>query len=88
MRGEFNELSAPPVLMICKLIQASTPRPIPPELTETCEQLQPALSGAVQLPSVSETVSSLQQGELPPLPLPVLENLEPLGGQPPEEGPR
>ncbi|QGK70349.1 MCE family protein [Allosaccharopolyspora coralli] len=88
VRGEFNELSAPPVLMVCKLIQASTPRPIPPELTETCEELEPVLSGAVPLPSVNETVSSLQQGELPPLPLPVLENLGSLDGAPAEDGPR
>lgn len=89
VRAEINELSAPPVLMVCKLLDASVPRPIPPVLAETCKELEPVLSGAVELPSVNETLQSLQQGELPPLPLPVLDNLGPLDNAlAPEDGPR
>ena len=82
VRGAMNELSFPPVLMVCKLIQHGTPRPVPPELTDTCGRLAPYLDGRLKLPSVNEALDHLQRGQLPPLPLPVAQQLQQGDGLP------
>ncbi|MEV0703134.1 MCE family protein [Saccharopolyspora sp. NPDC050389] len=69
VRGHLNELTHPPVLMVCKLIQHSMPEPVPQGLKDACDKLAPYLDGKLQLPSIGETMHHLQQGELPPLPL-------------------
>ncbi|MCI2418054.1 MCE family protein [Saccharopolyspora sp. K220] len=71
VRGHLNELTHPPVLMVCKLLQHSAPEPLPAELKDACAKLAPVLDGTLRLPSIGETVHHLQQGELPPLPLPL-----------------
>ncbi|WP_420810147.1 MCE family protein [Halopolyspora algeriensis] len=73
VRVHINELTHPPVLMVCKLLEYSTPKPVPEQVDKACDKLQPVLDGTLKLPSVGETLHHLQQGELPPLPLPVLE---------------
>ncbi|MGP4019603.1 MCE family protein [Saccharopolyspora sp. 5N708] len=73
VRGHLNELTHPPVLMVCKLIQHSTPEPLPVALKEACDRLAPVLDGTLPLPSVGEAMHHLQQGELPPLPLPLVD---------------
>lgn len=73
VRGHLNELTHPPVLMVCKLLQQSLPEPIPQDLRAACDKLAPVLDGALQLPSIGETMHHLQQGELPPLPLPLVD---------------
>jgi phospholipid/cholesterol/gamma-HCH transport system substrate-binding protein len=73
VRADLNELTNPPILMVCKLIEQGTPKAIPATLTGICKKLAPVLDGTLKLPSVAETLSSLQQGKLPPLPVPLLE---------------
>ncbi|GAA4614899.1 MCE family protein [Saccharopolyspora hordei] len=69
VRGHFNELTQSPILMICKLVQNTTPEPLPGEIKKACDELAPLLDDALQLPSVGEALHHVQQGELPPLPL-------------------
>jgi ABC-type transporter Mla subunit MlaD len=73
VRADLNELTSPPILTVCKLIEQGTPKAVPATLTDICKKLAPVLDGTLKLPSVAETLSSLQQGKLPPLPVPLLE---------------
>jgi virulence factor Mce-like protein len=84
VRGDFQELSYAPVLMVCKLIEHGAPKPIPAALTQTCNQLAPVLDGALKLPSVNQTIGDIEEGQLPPLPLPLL-NAEKAAAAPPAE---
>jgi virulence factor Mce-like protein len=70
-RGNINELTQPPIVLICNLVRQGTPAQLPPTLSDTCDKLAPVVQGLVPLPSPAEVVSSLQQGKLPPLPLPL-----------------
>ncbi len=76
VRGNLNELTHPPVLMVCRLLAAGTPQKVPDTLTRTCKELAPVLDGAVDLPSVSQVLHSMGKGELPPLPLPLIEAMQ------------
>jgi phospholipid/cholesterol/gamma-HCH transport system substrate-binding protein len=79
-RANLNELTHPPVLMVCQLIKNAMPTQVPDTLKNICGQLAPILDGTLKLPSIGEVLSSLQQGKLPPLPLPLAEVLIPSGG--------
>lgn len=69
VRGAINELTYPPVLLLCRVIQAGTPKQLPKILGDACAQLAPLLDGVLKLPSPAEILASLQQGRLPKLPL-------------------
>ncbi len=73
VRADLNEFTHPPILMVCRLIEQGTPKSVPQTLTDICKKLQPVLDGTLKLPTVAETLQSLQQGKLPPLPVPLLE---------------
>lgn len=68
-RSNLEELRAPPILLVCELLRRSTPAQLPPNLAQTCRELEPELSGAVPLPSAAEVISALETGRPPPLPL-------------------
>ncbi|WP_216216290.1 MCE family protein [Amycolatopsis aidingensis] len=72
-RANLNELTSPPILMVCQLLAQSAPEGVPALLTDTCARLAPILDGTLKLPSVAETVAAIERGELPPLPLPLLD---------------
>jgi virulence factor Mce-like protein len=80
VRDNLNEITHPPILTVCRLISASTPKQVPDVLGNICKQLAPVLDGTLPLPTVSQTLASIQQGELPPLPLPLLGVLTQLSG--------
>lgn len=69
VRGHLNELTHPPALMLCKLLQHSVPEPIPDALRPVCDKAAPYIDGKLDLPSIGESLHYLQQGELPPLPM-------------------
>ncbi|HEX4703901.1 MAG TPA: MCE family protein [Pseudonocardiaceae bacterium] len=71
VRGDLNELTYPPVEMVCRLLRASTPAQVPAFLSSACGQLAPLLDGTLKLPSIAQALGDLQSGKLPPLPLPV-----------------
>lgn len=68
-RADINELAQPAIIGVCKLLQTEKPPNVPQNLTNTCNQLQSVVDGVAPLPSVAQTLSSLQEGTLPPLPL-------------------
>ncbi|MGM1059118.1 MCE family protein [Saccharothrix sp. Mg75] len=69
-RADINELSQPPIVLVCKLVQGVEPGRVPGALSQACAQLEPVLSGAVPLNDPGKIVSDLGQGKLP-LPLPL-----------------
>jgi virulence factor Mce-like protein len=71
VRGDLNELSFPPIEMVCRLLQAGTPQGTPQFLNQACGKLAPVLDGTLKLPSVAQTLEALQEGKIPPLPLPI-----------------
>ncbi|AHH96792.1 MCE family protein [Kutzneria viridogrisea] len=71
VRGNINELTYPPTMMLCQLLQRSTPTQLPQVLGDLCKQLAPLLDGTLHLPSAADILAALQQGKLPPLPLPI-----------------
>jgi virulence factor Mce-like protein len=70
-RANLNELANPPIVEVCHLLQQVTPVNLPTVLSDACNQIAPVLSGALPLPSAAQVLTSLQQGKLPPLPLPL-----------------
>jgi phospholipid/cholesterol/gamma-HCH transport system substrate-binding protein len=80
IRGNLNELTYPPVLMLCRTIEAGTPKKLPATLTDLCKQLAPFIDGTLELPSAAEAVAALEQGRLPPLPIPLVGLAGPFSG--------
>ncbi|MEV6875065.1 MCE family protein [Amycolatopsis sp. NPDC051128] len=80
VRDNLNELTHPPILTVCRLISSFTPKEVPDALGDICKQLAPVLDGALKLPSISQVLNSLQTGQLPPLPLPLVDVMEQLSG--------
>jgi phospholipid/cholesterol/gamma-HCH transport system substrate-binding protein len=80
VRDNLNELTNPPILTVCRLISAGTPKEVPDTLGNICKQLAPVLDGALKLPTIPQVLNSLQNGTLPPLPLPLVDVMEQLAG--------
>ena len=70
-RADLNELTNPPIVEVCKLLQQLTPSSLPATLSTACSSLSPVLSGLVKLPTAGQVVEGLQSGQLPTLPLPI-----------------
>lgn len=68
-RANLNELSKPPILMICDFLKQA-PDQAGEALSDMCEQLAPA---GENLPTVGEVIESLHSGQRPELPLPLVE---------------
>jgi virulence factor Mce-like protein len=73
IRGNLNELTYPPVLMLCRTLAAATPAEVPKTISDLCTQLAPYLDGTLGLPSVAEALGALSSGQLPPLPIPLVD---------------
>lgn len=71
-RADINELTQPPITMVCNLIKQTTPKNVPQILSDACGQLAGVLEKALPLPSAAQVIEALQQGKLPPLPVPLL----------------
>lgn len=67
-RVNLNELTQPPLVMICNLLKQV---PVVDVLGNACKSIAGVLDGLVPLPSVAQVVQALEQGRLPPLPLPI-----------------
>jgi hypothetical protein len=81
IRGNINELTYPPVLLVCRTLAAATPAQVPKTLSDLCKQLAPLIDGTLKLPSPAEVLAAVSAGKLPPLPLPITELIAPsLGG--------
>jgi len=73
IRGNLNELTYPPVLMLCRTVAAATPTQLPKTLSDLCAQLAPYLDGTLGLPTAAEALAAISAGELPPLPVPLVD---------------
>lgn len=71
-RADLNDLTNPPIVMICRLLKQTTPAQIPPILSDACSKLAPILQGALPLPSVAQVINGLQSGAMPSLPMPLV----------------
>jgi virulence factor Mce-like protein len=70
-RADLNELTQPLIVTVCGLVRQGTPAQLPQVLANTCDKLAPVVQGLVPLPSPAQAILALQQGKLPPLPLPL-----------------
>lgn len=75
VRGNFTEFALSPTLLLCALIQRGTPTAVPASVTAACGKLAPVLDGTLPLPSVEQLLGAAQQGQPPPLPLPLVDAL-------------
>jgi virulence factor Mce-like protein len=73
IRGNLNELTYPPVLMLCRTLAAATPAQLPKTLSDLCARLAPYLDGTLNLPTAAEALAALSSGQLPPLPIPLVD---------------
>jgi phospholipid/cholesterol/gamma-HCH transport system substrate-binding protein len=64
-RADLNDLTQPPIVMVCRLLKQTTPANIPSILADACGKLAPVLQGAVPLPSVAQVINGLQSGNVP-----------------------
>ncbi|MEB3369249.1 MCE family protein [Saccharopolyspora mangrovi] len=86
-RGNINELTHPPIVLVCKLLRQSPPdRPIPPALADACQRIEPIVTGAVPLPSPADALSSLRHGHAPDIPLPLVDAMRDTGAPHPGGG--
>lgn len=72
-RPNLNELTQPPVLMICNFLK-QTPDALD-GVGDLCKSVQPLLDKTLNLPSLAESVNALNDGKLPDLPLPLTQSL-------------
>jgi virulence factor Mce-like protein len=81
IRGNLNELSYPPALLVCRTLASATPVQVPKTLSDLCAALAPVIDGTLKLPSPGEVLAAISAGKLPPLPLPLTQLIAPgLGG--------
>ncbi len=76
-RAILNEMQRPPLLVVCKLLAKQVPPEgleLPAGVVDACKSVNEGL-GLDELPTPAESIASLQQGELPPLPLPLSDRL-------------
>jgi phospholipid/cholesterol/gamma-HCH transport system substrate-binding protein len=67
-RANINELTLPPIVLVCEALRRGTPQDLPPSLSDACKTLQPVIDGAVPLPSAAQVITALQAGQPPPVP--------------------
>jgi virulence factor Mce-like protein len=67
-RADINELTLPPIVLVCEALRRGTPQGLPPSLTDACTTLQPVIDGAVPLPSPAQVITALQAGQPSPVP--------------------
>ena len=70
-RPNLNELTQPPLVMICRLLKQVGTNSIPDVLGNACESIAGVVDKVIPLPSLAQTLQALQSGQLPPLPLPI-----------------
>lgn len=68
-RANLNELTQPPLVMVCNLLK-QTPEALD-ALGNACKGIAKLVDGLVPLPSIAQVVQSADNGQLPPLPLPI-----------------
>jgi virulence factor Mce-like protein len=68
-RANLNELTQPPLVMICNMLK-QTPAGFG-ALGNVCKSISGVLDGLVPLPSIAQAVQASNNGQLPPLPLPI-----------------
>lgn len=76
VRYNANELTHPPDELLCRLGSQLTPEQLPDLVKKTCNALKPVRDKLPDLPSISQLLNSLQTGDLPPLPLPGIDDAE------------
>lgn len=68
-RANINELTLPPLALVCELLDRGTPEALaglPVGIADACAALGPI--DELPLPSAAEVITSLQAGEVPPVP--------------------
>lgn len=69
-RADINELTSPPIVAVCDLVDQLANDKLPKQLLSLCG----TISKAVPIPTGAQVISALQQGTLPTLPFPLIVN--------------
>lgn len=69
IRYNANELTNPLVTTLCRLLKASSPVRLPDVVNNLCQTLAPVVDGLTKIPPVSQIMSEISSGKLPPLPV-------------------
>lgn len=67
-RSNLQDLTLPPLVTACKEVRRGTPEGLPPSLADLCDALEPSITGAVPLPPLADVITTLQEGQEPPVP--------------------
>lgn len=70
-RPLFLEATRPPLFMVCNLLARGLNQ-VQGVLGEACSRVTEVVNKFAPLPSAAQTLNALQQGKLPPLPLPLI----------------
>lgn len=70
-RSNINELTQPPIVLLCNMVRQGTPQQLPATLAEACDRLAPVVQGLVPLPSPAQVIDDMRAGRAPALPLPL-----------------
>jgi virulence factor Mce-like protein len=70
-RADINDLSNPPAVEVCHLLQQLSPSNVPADIKSACDTIAPVLDKLVPLPTPAQVIEALQSGKIPPLPLPI-----------------
>ncbi|TDQ05712.1 MCE family protein [Labedaea rhizosphaerae] len=69
-RADINELTSPPIVAVCDLVDQLANDKLPKQLLSLCG----TISKAVPIPTGAQVINALQQGTLPTLPFPLIVN--------------
>lgn len=69
IRYNANELTNPLVTTLCRLLKASTPVRLPDVVNNVCQAIAPVVDGIAKIPPISQIMSEISSGKLPPLPV-------------------
>ncbi|WP_031466867.1 MCE family protein [Sciscionella sediminilitoris] len=75
-RPALQELTDPPLTMLCTMIKNFDHSKLPQDLGKACQSVADIVQGIIPLPPLSSVITALRQGKLPQLPKPALNALE------------
>lgn len=67
-RSNLQDLTLPPLVTVCKEVRRGTPKGLPQSLADLCDALEPSITGAAPLPPLADVITTVQEGQEPPVP--------------------
>lgn len=74
-RPALQELTDPPLIMLCKMVKNFDQSKLPQQLGDACMSVAKIVRKVIKLPPLTNVLSALRQGKLPKISSPVLQSL-------------